>query len=578
MSYTGDEDADMQHFYKLLEKEINLMKQNVSFAKLEWKYQQDLFKAKFRELQQDKARWNIGRKLEQQEKMKFQFQQQLKVLQTKEMQSRYEDYFERERDMTEFRKSLGRFDSTISLVAGNVFGRGTMIASVFTGAAQAAKALGDTHNLLDRRQQKLAEAFEEAQRLIGQGDKEGAEAAQKKFSNIQNTINELRERVISKFGEAQVGGKTVGTWASDLGKFAKKHWKGITIATASLVALKYAYGEALKASPMLQQMHNLWDYAIKMIWRPIGDFFGFLFRPILILLLRKFIIPWYQTMQPVLVALGGFLGNTIAGIMDFFTSFEQGGLILLFKQALGLEPEEGILTAYVIPWIASLFGYDAEKVREISKELVANSVEWLKSFFLNSFDFSTIDITGYWNDLTGFFKNISDAVKEGSGWVTTRWDDFTKFFSILQSDVLGWVKDRYDDFVDFIANTLGGVWTAVSKGWNAFMSFWGAIGNAFPMILRMIGLGGLIGDEKTHYTGGIISEPIHGVGASGRMYSFGERGAEVITPLSGYSRGSGGANIVINIGTMSASDSDLQKLRKTILDVMHETNSYRGRM
>ena len=81
MSYTGDEDADMQHFYKLLEKEINLMKQNVSFAKLEWKYQQDLFKAKFRELQQDKARWNIGRKLEQQEKMKFQFQQQLKVLQ-----------------------------------------------------------------------------------------------------------------------------------------------------------------------------------------------------------------------------------------------------------------------------------------------------------------------------------------------------------------------------------------------------------------------------------------------------------------------------------------------------------------
>ena len=54
----------------------------------------------------------------------------------------------------------------------------------------------------------------------------------------------------------------------------------------------------IDSSPLMQQMMKLLNFGIMLILRPIGDFFGMLMRPILILLLRKFIIPFYQTVYP----------------------------------------------------------------------------------------------------------------------------------------------------------------------------------------------------------------------------------------------------------------------------------------
>mgnify|MGYP003634240916 CR=1 FL=1 len=54
----------------------------------------------------------------------------------------------------------------------------------------------------------------------------------------------------------------------------------------------------IDSSPLMQQMLKLLNFGIMLILRPIGDFFGMLMRPILILLLRKFIIPFYQTVYP----------------------------------------------------------------------------------------------------------------------------------------------------------------------------------------------------------------------------------------------------------------------------------------
>jgi TP901 family phage tail tape measure protein len=47
--------------------------------------------------------------------------------------------------------------------------------------------------------------------------------------------------------------------------------------------------------------------------------------------------------------------------------------------------------------------------------------------------------------------------------------------------------------------------------------------------------------------GGVIREPVVGVGASGRSYSFGERGAETVTPGTGaWNAGGGGAATIVN--------------------------------
>ena len=75
--------------------------------------------------------------------------------------------------------------------------------------------------------------------------------------------------------------------------------------------------------------------------------------------------------------------------------------------------------------------------------------------------------------------------------------------------------------------------------------------------------------------GGIIREPIYGVGKSGRSYTFGEQGAEMVTPMG---KGVGGGGITINIQNMSGSQQDLNNLRQTILAVMQEANTRSGRI
>jgi len=72
--------------------------------------------------------------------------------------------------------------------------------------------------------------------------------------------------------------------------------------------------------------------------------------------------------------------------------------------------------------------------------------------------------------------------------------------------------------------------------------------------------------------GGIISEPIFGIGRSGKSYLLGESGAERITPLKS---SEGGVNVVINIAKMS-NTVDLQQIKPIIERALRETHSRRG--
>ena len=62
------------------------------------------------------------------------------------------------------------------------------------------------------------------------------------------------------------------------------------------------------------------------IFRPIGDFFGFFLRPIFVYLLRKFIIPFYQTYLPLMQELGQTLGETVVGWLELIF-----GVLNIFK-------------------------------------------------------------------------------------------------------------------------------------------------------------------------------------------------------------------------------------------------------
>lgn len=77
--------------------------------------------------------------------------------------------------------------------------------------------------------------------------------------------------------------------------------------------------------------------------------------------------------------------------------------------------------------------------------------------------------------------------------------------------------------------------------------------------------------SKGYANGGLITEPIFGVGRSGQTYTFGERGQETVTP------GKGGTSYTLNINVGNVTrEADFDKLKPLIQRWILEANSRRG--
>ena len=74
--------------------------------------------------------------------------------------------------------------------------------------------------------------------------------------------------------------------------------------------------------------------------------------------------------------------------------------------------------------------------------------------------------------------------------------------------------------------------------------------------------------------GGMINEPIWGIGSSGRSYTFGEAGPEMVTPM-GKSSGIGPVTINVNVDKIN-SDVDLEKIKPVIERALQEVHARRG--
>jgi len=82
-----------------------------------------------------------------------------------------------------------------------------------------------------------------------------------------------------------------------------------------------------------------------------------------------------------------------------------------------------------------------------------------------------------------------------------------------------------------------------------------------------------IGSGHGYALGGVITEPIWGVGASGRSYTFGERGPETVIPGTGR-----GAGTVININVAAGPGTNRRQLAQEIADVILEHTRTGGRL
>ena len=135
-----------------------------------------------------------------------------------------------------------------------------------------------------------------------QSAKEGLEAADKNAQGTQGMFKPMFEK-LGKLGDF-------------LGKKAIPIGIGVGVAGIFMSIIVKAFS----ASPLFAAMMKMMKFMVTLILMPIGTFFGALLRPILIMLLRKFIIPMFSTWMPKMMAwgtkAGNFLENPLKYIFD----------------------------------------------------------------------------------------------------------------------------------------------------------------------------------------------------------------------------------------------------------------------
>ena len=168
--------------------------------------------------------------------------------------------------------------------------------------------ISDTINAFDRLKQVEIELADAKKRQT----KDPAD--QKARDDVTRLTKE--EAQLKAQGAEKTDNKGLFDRLSGAKEFFAKHKMGIMIGAASAGILLAVLKKAFDVSPMFQAIKKLLNFGIMLILRPIGDFFGFIMRPVMIMLLRRFIIPWYRDVYPKLKDMAKFIGDPIAGTIE----------------------------------------------------------------------------------------------------------------------------------------------------------------------------------------------------------------------------------------------------------------------
>ena len=391
-----------------------------------------------------------------------------------------------------------------------------------------------------------------------------------------------------------------------------------------------ALGKAIiDSSPLMQQMIKLMKFGFMLILKPIGDFFGFIMRPILILLLRKFIIPFYQTVYPWFAKEGTKLGNDIAKIVDSLGSAEMwaiagtgitAAILLAIKagkfftdtyfnkmgaavaKAMGVKiptPTPTPTTPTPTTGKGTTTG-TGNPTGNLKPNPINNSP--LGKFYGNQQNNPFAKTTG--TNTSGSNKNIH------SGKAST----YSKIPAVKNvqkfMDRIGDIWQRKPNMgIDNIKNQVNSFMTKQKGAAGSLMDqiktvmssgkFWSKLANLGAKSIKGGGIIGLLEplmydffniriptkeeydkhyDENGKFLGIPAANGFDGMINKPTMFLAGEKGSEhvKVTP-HGQSPNSGGTTVNISIGNMSGNANDLNKLRSTILEVMQTVNVNRGR-
>lgn len=180
-------------------------------------------------------------------------------------------------------------------------------------------------------------------------------------------------------------------------------------------------------------------------------------------------------------------------------------------------------------------------------------------------------------DATTRWSNVFYAI---TGWLRTGLADSTFKWTQIFTTLWFWIhKGLTGESVSW-----GTIWTTITgwftKGLTSVVINWSVLWQKmvhhFSMGIFGSNKGDIFDPDVTGAGGLHVTEPIIGLGQrTGKSYLMGEAGNETLIPDSQLG---GGGGITINIENFSASQQELNKLRQTILSVVQEANTRRGRI
>tara|TARA_R110000803_G_scaffold118017_2_gene186443 strand:- start:3865 stop:6048 length:2184 start_codon:yes stop_codon:yes gene_type:complete len=277
--------------------------------------------------------------------------------------------------------------------------------SFITNSLTKGRGLIPTLGLLGKGAYNSANSFkalQNAQSAASQAKLTGSPAAKKATAK---TLMEMEK----DFNEKTVGNKHLKDIAEKLSKagtFFENNMTGILIGAGAAGVLIGIIKKAVSVSPMFQQMMKLMSFAVTMILRPIGDFIGFFLRPILILLLRKFILPWFKASHGKLIAAGTATGEVVVDWIEDLTG--ENGMTKV-ADAIGKAFVGVFAMALVITALKELFKKAAGAIKATFKVATPDWLgklvikmplmpDWVKKLFAIT---PEVDLSGGGSDGSG---------------------------------------------------------------------------------------------------------------------------------------------------------------------------------
>jgi len=214
---------------------------------------------------------------------------------------------------------------------------------------------------------------------------------------------------------------------------------GIGTGIGALVAL------ITESSPVLKSMFKLLSSGIMLIFRPIGDFIGFILRPLVIMFMTQVAIPFFKTAYPIMKALGTDIGNKLAA---FFSNPAK---------AIG----EAVAGINWISLLGGIFSFPDINLGEIGSVITAGA-------------------QAAWAKIVDFFEYVNETISGGIG---KAWSSIVTFFEFVGASIAGGIGVAWENLTNFFNQVWANVSEILFKSWNILMHFWVAVKAGISLVL-----------------------------------------------------------------------------------------------